>query len=172
MKKLYLLILIVLSAGRLSFCQTQPKFNLTKDGVKPVVLNFDASFSANQIYTKTKEWITQNYKNPAEHIHIDKENSLIKIGGYKEKAWKIRANNFDYWYELQYTLTIEIKDGKCRVTFDTPDTKYKVWYNSDGSTIPKFKDAEAGFENTINEMLTSLYTYIKTPKKKPSSDDW
>jgi hypothetical protein len=49
--------------------------------------------------------------------------------------------------------------------------RYKVWYNKDGTTISKFKDSEATFEASINELLTTLYTHIKDPKKK-AVDDW
>ena len=66
---------------------------------------------------------------------------------------------------------MEIKDTKCRVTFATPEVRYKVWYNKDGTTISKFKDSEATFEASINELLTTLYTHIKDPKKK-AVDDW
>ena len=175
MKKLFLLIIAIVSFNGLLFSVETPKFDLTKDGVEPVVLNFDATFTANMIYTKIKEWIALNYKNPKTATRIDNENSMIKIGGLKEKAWKIKDTNFgndyDNWYDLEYSLIIDIKDAKCRVTFATPEVRYKVWYNKDGSVIPKFKDSEASFENSINEMLTSLYTYIIEPPKV-KKDDW
>jgi hypothetical protein len=171
MKKILLFPLIAFFLGGLLYSQTPPKFTLTKDGVKPVVLNFDASFTANQIYTRIKEWVLAYYKDPKAPIRVDKENTLVKVGGYKEKGWKIRANNFDNWYVLEYTLTIEIKPAKCRVTFETPETRYKVWFNSNGTVIPKFKDSKASFEATMNEFLTTLNDQIKGAKKKPA-DDW
>lgn len=171
MKKVFIFLLVVLSFSGNVFSQTQPKFNLTKDGIKPVVLTFDASFTANQIYTKVKQWVTETYKYPSTAIRVDTENTLVKIGGFKEKAWKIRANNFDHWYDLEYTITIEIKDARCRLTFATPEVRYKVWYNKDGSTIKKFKDSEATFETSMNEFLTSIYNAIKNPKQKPV-DNW
>jgi predicted secreted hydrolase len=171
MKKVLFLLLIVWPFSGFVFSQAPPKFNLTKDGVKPVVLTFDTSYSANQIYTKVKEWVALTYKDSNAAIRVDKENTMVKVGALKEKAWKIRTNNFDYWYELEYTLLMEIKDTKCRVTFATPEVRYKVWYNKDGTTISKFKDSEATFEASINELLTTLYTHIKDPKKK-AVDDW
>lgn len=169
MNKLFILIAVLGIYSVPVFSQNTPKFNLTKDGISPVVLNFDAGLTANQIYKKVKEWIAINYKN--EGIRIDNENTLVKIGAFKPKAWKIRDNNFDYWYQLEYTLNIDIKDSKCRVTLATPEDKYKIWYNKDGSTIAKFKDSEATFEASINEILTSLYKHIKEPKKV-AKDDW
>lgn len=171
MKKLFIVLFILGVFCDFISAQTTPKFNLTKDGVSPVVLNFDAGVTAGQIYTKVKEWVATTYKNSQGSIRVDTENTLVKVGAFKQKAWKIRDNNYDYWYDLEYTLTIEIKDAKCRVTFATPEVRYKVWYNKDGSTIAKFKDSVATFEATINEVLTSLYKYIKEPKKVVK-DDW
>lgn len=170
MKKILLLLIVVAYCG-FSNAQKTPRFNLTKDGVDPVVLTFDASFSANQIYTKAKGWNFSKNKHPQSSIRVDKENTQLKLAGYIEKGWKIRANNFDHWYPLDYALNIEIKDGRCRVSFETPETRYKIWYNKDGSVISKFKDSEATFEATINELLTSLYIFIKTTPK-PKEDNW
>ncbi len=170
MKKILLLLIIGAYCG-IAAAQKAPKFNLTKDGVAPVVLTFDASFTANQIYTKAKGWNTSKNKYPQASIRVDKENTQLKLAGYIEKAWKIRANNFDHWYPLDYALNIEIKDGRCRVSFETAENRYKVWYDKKGAIIPKFKDSEATFEATINELLTSLYTFIKTTPKK-TEDNW
>jgi len=168
-KVLSTLILFGISCG-FTFSQA-PKVNLTKDGVKPVVLSFDASVSINQIYTKAKSWNASLVKYPKSTIRIDKENIQVKHGGYIEKAWKIRDNNFDHWYPMEYTLNIEIKDGKCRVTFATTEDGYKIWFAANGTTIKKFKDAKATFEATINALLTSLYNHIKSTPKK-TEDSW
>jgi hypothetical protein len=155
----------------LAFSQTAPKYILTKDGVKPVVLSFDASVTTNQIYTKAKSWNASMAKYPNSVVRIDKENVQVKHGGYIEKAWRIKDNNFDHWYNMEYTLNVEIKDGRCRVTFNSQETAYKVWFNANGTIIPKFKDAKATFETTINTLLTSLYTQIKSTPKK-TEDNW
>ncbi len=170
MKKFIFTLTVLLFFRGIALPQTTPSFNLTKDGVKPVVLNFEASLKADQIYTKIKDWIVITYKYPKAVTRIDQENALLKVGSIKEKAWKVRANDFDHWYDLEYTLTIEIKDGRCRVTFDTADVRWKVWFNKDGSTIKKFKDSEVTFEKSINDLLSSLYNHIKGPKVK--KDDW
>ena len=171
MKKLFFPIIILFSFIGFGTAQTIPKFNLTKDGIKPVILTFEG-YTSYQIYNKVKEWVKESFKeNPQGAIRADKQYSLIKVGSYKDKGWKIRTNDFDHWYVLEYTLTMEIKDGKCRVTFETPETKYKVWYNSNGTIIPKFKPSEESFEATMNEMLTSLYNTIKGQKKQ-EKDDW
>jgi hypothetical protein len=171
MKKIYLISLIIISFGGSIFSQAAPAFILTKDGVKPVVLNFDASCTSNLIYSRIKEWVVATYKYPKSVTRIDTENKLVKIGSIKEKAWKIRSNNIDYWNDLEYTLTIDIKDAKCRVTFETNDVRWKVWFNKNGVLIKNFKDAKTSFEASINELLTSLNNQIKGSKKK-NTDDW
>lgn len=171
MKKLYLLTLLLISSMGYGLSQTVPKFKPSKDGIKPVVLIFDTSYSANTIYTKVKEWISANNKNPKGVTKIDNENALIKFSCYKEKAWRVNNRGVDYWNDLQYTLTVEIKKGRCRVSYSSEDTRYKVWYNKDGSLIKNFKESESTFEATINETLTSLYKYIKGESKK-TNNDW
>ena len=171
MKRIMTIILILLSFNGFIFSQSVPKFKLTKDGMKPVVITFDTSYSAHLIYTKVKEWIKSNSKHPESLIRIDNENSLVKFSFYKDKAWKLKTNGTDIWNEMQYTFTIDIKKAKCRVTFATDEVRYKVWYNKDGSLNKKFKDSEASFENTVNETLTSLNNYLKNTKKK-TTDDW
>jgi hypothetical protein len=171
MNRIYFILFVVLACNGSILSQTAPKFKLTKDGMKPVVINFDTSYSAHVIYTKVKEWIAQNNKHPEQVTRIDTENSLIKFSVYKDKAWKLKNNNNDIWNEMQYTFSVEIKKAKCRITFATEEVRYKVWYNKDGSLNKKFKDSEATFESTVNGTLTSLYTYLKGSKKK-TTDDW
>ena len=167
MKKILILQLILISFSGSVFSQTTPKFNLTKDGASPVILSFDANQTADILYTKVKEWAAIN---PNTKIRVDTKTS-VKVGILKEKAWKIVDKNFENWYDLKYTLTIDIKDAKCRVSFETADIRYKVWYNKDGSTIKKFKDSEATFEAAINEAITKLYKHI-TEQKVVKKDDW
>jgi hypothetical protein len=171
MKITGLILLVITSFNGFLFSQTAPKFKLTKDGMKPVVITFDTSYREQVIYTKIKEWIKTNNKNPNSVVRIDNPNSLIKFSSYKDKAWKLITNGAEIWNEMQYTFSVEIKKGKCRVTFGTEETRYKVWYNKDGTLIKKFKPSEASFENTVNETLASMYNYLKGSKKKVS-DDW
>lgn len=154
------------------FSQATPKFVLTKEGVKPVVLTFDASKTASMIFTRLKTWNAENIKYPKSTIRSEKENTQIKFGGYIEKGFKIRDNNFDHWYNLEYNLNVEIKDGRCRVNFETPESRYKVWFNQDGSVIKKFAASKASFEASINELLNSINTHIKNNTPKKTEDNW
>lgn len=171
MKKISFVLLVILIFTGFTFSQTPPKFNVTKDGVKPVVITFDTSYTAKLIYARVKEWISLNNKSPKSVTKVDNENSLVKFSCYKEKAWHIKNAGVDLWNDLAYTLAVEMKTGKCRITFATDETRYKVWYNKDGSLNKNFKESEITFENTINETLMSLYNHIKGDKKK-DKDDW
>lgn len=169
-KTILMLIMLYLFCGFVS-TQTIPKFNLTREGIKPVVITLDESYTATKIYGKVKKWNASLIKYPETAIRVDKENAQIKFGGYVEQAWKIRDNNFDHWYPMQYIINVDIKDGRCRITFEMPEVNYKIWYNADGSIIKKFGDTETSFENTINKLLASLYSSIKEVPKK-TDDNW
>ena len=171
MKKIFLTLFLSGIFCEFSFSQTVPKFVLTKYGIKPVVMTFDANYNAGKIYTKLKNWNASQIKYPQSAIRIDKEDTQLKFAGYIEEGWKVRANNFDHWYSVQYTLNVEIKDGKCRITIDTPEVNYKVWYAADGSLLKKFIDSKTTFETSINKLLASLYTHIKDAPKKVE-DNW
>ncbi len=171
MKKIYLFLSIIVTFGGFGFTQTAPKFKLTKDGIKPIVFKLDTSYTDSVIYTKIKEWIALNNKSPKSVTRIDNEYSLIKFSCYSKDGWKGKINGVDYWNELQFTLNVEIKDAKCRVTFASDDTHYKFWYNSDGILMEKFKESHDTFENTVNKQITSLYSYI-LHGEKPNQDNW
>jgi hypothetical protein len=171
MKKIYTLLLLIISFYGLGFSQTAPKFELTKEGFKPLVIQFDSSYSENLIYSRIKEWIVLNNKNPKSVTKIDNENSLIKFSCYKPEAWVTKKNNVDYWNALQFTFAIEIKKAKCRVSFASEETRYKYWYSEDGTLLEKFKESEVGFENTVNETLASMYSHI-IGTDQTKKEDW
>lgn len=166
-----LIITVYVGYNNAQTVKTTPVFNVTRDGVKPVVLTFDASYTADKIYNKVKNWNASLINYPESATRVDKKNEQLKFGGYIEQAYKINANNFDHWYQMEYTVNIEIKDGKCRVTYDSPDDKYKIWFNTDGTVIKKFNASKASLETSINKLLTSIYTYIKDEPKK-ATDNW
>lgn len=170
MKTLFLFFVACVFVGNVH-TQTIPKFNLTKDGLSPVVITFDESYTASKIYNRVKAWNPSVAKFPVATVRVDNENTQVKFAGHIDEAWNIRDNNVDHWYTLEYVLNIEIKDGRCRVSLETSDTRYKVWYNPNGTVMPKFKNTEDSFEKTINTLLTSLYNGIKDAPKKVE-DNW
>ena len=171
MKKVLLILIVIISFSGFIFSQATPEFKLTKEGIKPLIIEFDSGYTANVIYTRIKEWIALNNRYPSSVTRIDKQDELIKFSCYEKYAWKITNNNIDYWNELKYTFTVEIKDYKCRITFESDEDRYDFWYNEDGTLKERFKGSEASFENTVNKTLTSLYDHIVGAEEK-QSDDW
>ena len=53
MKKIFLSVLLL--STTIAFSQDLQKFELTKDGVQPIVVNID-SFSISTLYQKTLNW--------------------------------------------------------------------------------------------------------------------
>jgi hypothetical protein len=170
-KKINLILFIVLSFNSLIYSQKVPEFKLKKDGIKPLVIEFDTSYNASFIYSRVKEWIALNNRYPKSVTRIDKVDSLIKFSCYTKDGWKSKINNVDYWNELQYTLMVEIKDFKCRITFASDADRYKFWYNNDGTLKQDFKESKATFEDTVNKTLKSLYNYIVSTENT-KTDDW
>lgn len=171
MKRIFLILFALLSFNGFIFSQKIPEFKLTKDGIKPLIIELDSGYNANLIYTRIKEWIALNNKYPGSVTRVDKENSQIKFSCYKKDAFKITDNNTDYWNEMQYTFLVDIKDYRFRIIFDTNENRYDFWFNDDGTVKPRFKGSKASFENTVNETLTSLYKHIKG-LDQTKTDEW
>jgi len=171
MKKILLIFIVFISLGGFVFCQAAPEFKLTKEGIEPLIIEFDSGYSANIIYTRIKDWIALNNRYPSSVTRIDKQDELIKFSCYEKYAWNIKNNNIDYWNELKYTFTVEIKDYKCRITFESDEDRYEFWYNEDGTLKERFKESEATFESTVNKTLASLYDHIVGADEE-KSDDW
>jgi hypothetical protein len=173
MKKFLLLISAFTSME--CFSQETSKFELTKDGVIPIVINLD-SISANTIYTKSKKWILESYKNPKEVLKADIENESLRINGFKSNAWFYKSLGAKQEYDMEYSFQIEIKESKIRLTF-TPGQfwadnqkvlyNYTTFFKGTGEVKGAYKDAKPSLEVTMNDLANSLVEYIKGKKS-----DW
>lgn len=171
MKKLFLLVFVSISI--ISYSQDTTKLELTKDGVLPIVVKLD-SFNAKSIYTKTLNWIQVNYKNPKEVLKTNVENETIRIDGFKNNAWFYKSLGMKQEYDMEYSFLIEIKESKIRLTF-TPgqfwaDNKkvsydYTTFFKSSGELRGAYKDAKPSMEQSMNDLVSSLYNYIKGTQK-------
>jgi hypothetical protein len=158
------------------FGQEIPKFELTKDGVQPIIVSID-SFNAQTIYKKTINWVKENYKNPKEVLKADIENESVRIDGFKKNAWFYKSLGMKQEYDMEYSFSIDIKDNKIRLTFtigqfwgDNKKTAYDytTFFKKDGELRGAYKDAKPSLEESMNELVSSLYNYIKGNKK----NDW
>lgn len=157
------------------FGQTNTLFDLTKDGVKPVVVELD-SMDVKVLYTKTLKWIQESYKNPSEVLKTNLVNEKVRIDGYKSNAWYYKSLGVRQEYDMEYSFEIEFKDKKLRLTF-TPGQfwtqgqksyTYSAFYKGSGELKPIYKDGELSLEQTMNELKDSLISYLN--KKK--DNDW
>ena len=174
MKKLFLLSSLFVSG--LSYSQELPKFELTKDGVQPIVVNID-SFDGQTLYKKTFNWVQENYKNPKEVLKTNIENETIRIDGFKKSAWFYKSLGIKLEYDMEYSFQVDFKEGKIRLTF-TPGQfwadnqkalyNYSTFFKSSGELRGAYKDAKPSMEQSMNDLVSSLYNYIKGNKKS----DW
>jgi len=173
MKKLILITLLISSAA---FSQV-PKLELTAKGVEPLVLTVDAT-PASSIYAKTMAWLEKNYKNPDSIIVNNSENKELNIKAIEPKVWTANRIGVDSDYGIEYTLKIEFKDGKYRITYNLGNfekdgkklsTSYKDLFRKyDGSVKYSYGGAVAGIEKKLNKKVQSMYDFISGN----NSDNW
>ena len=171
----HLFIPVFLFTSLFCFSQDIPKFELTKAGVQPIVVNIDSSNAA-AIYKKTLNWVQETYKNPKEVLKTDIENETIRIDGLKNNACYYKSLGIKMVYDMEYSFQIDFKDNKVRLTF-TPgqfwtDHKkvlydYTSFFKNDGELRGMYKDAKTSLEQSMNDLVSSLYNYIKGKKS-----DW
>ena len=106
---------VLLFTATVASSQDLPKFELTKDGVRPIVVNID-SFSITTLYQKTLNWVQENYKNPKEVLKTNIENETIRIDGYRKNAWFYKSLGMKQEYDMEYSFLIEFKQGRIRLT--------------------------------------------------------
>jgi len=156
--------------------QVTPNFDLTKNGVSPIILNID-SLDAKSIYLRAMNWIQETYKDPQKVLKANIQNEKVRVETYKSNAWYYMSLGRRYDYDMDYTFEIEFKDGKVRLTY-TPGQfwvqgkrglTYESFYKSSGELRQAYKEGEISLEASMNELKDSLYNYL-TKKKK--SDNW
>lgn len=155
-----------------------PKFQVTPDGIAPIVLQLD-NMAVAEIYRKTINYVQETYKNPKEVLKADMPNEMLRINGFKKNVWAQKLPMTPmFYYDMEYTLEIEMKDNKVRLTltpnqFWAGDIKGNFTIKDfflDTKAAKKFAEqAKPGLENSINEIVQGYYNYVKGLVKK---DNW
>jgi len=155
-----------------------PKLELNAKGIEPLVVNV-AITPASTIYAKTISWLEKNYDNPDKIIVSRDENKELNIKAVEPKVWTANRIGVDSDYGIEYTLKIQFKDGKYRITYNLGnfekdgkklDTSYKdLFRKHDGSIKYGYNNAVAGIEEHLNKKVQSLYDFILG---KNSNNDW
>jgi len=173
-----LLSIVLLS----SFAYSQvPKLELNATGMEPLVI-VDAVSPASTIYAKTINWLEQYYDNPDKLIVSRTENKEINIKSVEPKVWVANRIGIETNYDIEYSLKIEFKDGKYRITYNLGNfekngeklnTTYKdlfVKYN--GNIKHGYGLAVSGIEDHFNKKVKSLSNFIAGNTTNKSNNDW
>jgi len=169
--------MLMIASGR-AFSQDIPRFELTKDGITPIVIPLE-NMTAPDIYTKAVNWVKTTYKTPKEVLKSEIQNEELRIDAVATNAFFLKVMLTKYYYTIWYSMTIQVKNGKMRllVTSDKitlangtrADFGFNDFYTSSGELRSRVKDAKPQIEQEFNSLATSLYQYIKTDKK---TTDW
>jgi len=122
-----------------------------------------------QIFTKSIEWFMRSFVDGKSVIQLqDSVNGKIIGKGFNASLYRCCGM---YSIQCSYTMIIDIKDNKIRVTFTDPIIKGD-WRNSDSEfdiTFPEgcmLKNNFSEFESYANDRTESLVSYIQTESGK------
>ncbi len=166
MKNLMLLI-ILLCFKTFLFGHHIEKFVLTRDGIAPVVITLDSTFNKSKIFKQAKEWILLSYNTPSIVLKAEIADEYLRLNGVKKSAvcWDALSGCVD----MDYDLTIEIKDGKYRLTYvinqftwrgQSTGYSFPQFFKKDGSPKSLYGKAIPQVEESMNALNLSLYKYI------------
>lgn len=152
-----------------AFSQDIQELKLTKDGVKPVVLNFE-DLTSNQIYDKSLMWIQEDFINPKDVLKENIENEKIVIDGFAQKAWWFESMGLKNYNHMQYTVKIYFKENSVVFEYvvgefyilEGPKAQYdyKMFFDKEGSVRKQYDEAVPSLELTMNTLLLSYYNYV------------
>ncbi len=153
------------------------KFEVTPQGVAPIVIQID-SLTVEQIYTKTKLWVNDAYKNPEEVIAVDEENVRLRLNAYSSAGYTVSAMGSTTVYPYDYTLNIQIKEGRIRLTYTPTDVYWQgsssklnlsKWFKSNGDVIKRYSEPKETLEEGMNLLLANLINFLNG---ESTEDDW
>jgi len=164
MKKI--LIIILLFNCFLSFSQNDSICNIlpSKDGkvCYESVVQIDKSSGA-QIYSNSKIWIGNTFKNAKAVIQSDVENSSLVIkGNIKEDQYSIYT----------FTLTLQFKDGRYKYTFTDIHSIFTMGTEID-KKIEDLPALSSCKKNTLLKMDLIFNSFLNSMKNGLSkNNDW
>jgi len=175
MKKILTLLLLATS-----FAVNAQKFDLTPNGYEPVVFELQDK-SAEQIYTGIIKYINKNYKNPSEVLKGDIKNEYIRLDGFMNRMWCYKAMGINNCVDQHYSVELDIKEGKLRMSFIPNDGyvagttnklmyTYKSFFKKDGSVRNMYTDAKESLDISVNNMLNSIVQEVNGKAK--ADDNW
>lgn len=136
---------------------------------------------AGHLYKLVNRWLVATFKNPEDALKARIESEYLRGEGYYSKIFQIGALSS---VDFQYTFSIEVKDGKVRLTFsngivlydDSQDTNgaYPIELYLENLTKKKRDQHSQELIASINSMSAtlakSLETFLITDHTR--NDDW
>ncbi|MCG3164769.1 MAG: hypothetical protein POELPBGB_00528 [Bacteroidia bacterium] len=156
--------------------EAPPRDSVTGDFKYQEVVQLDTSITKEEIFNKAKNFLLKRYISTSELLQladIDKGEIIIKVSDlYPEigRAW-IQDN------KVEYTVTIEVKEGKYRYTFDDFIHRYLIGKYTTLEVRPLEKTFNVyekqmwkATHETVSKTIIELKEAIER-KSKPD-DDW
>jgi hypothetical protein len=174
MKFNYLIALcVIIFITTKSFGQIE-KFNIQNGEIKPLVQSIE-KMNSEEIYIKSNEWINYSFKKADAVIGSSVDKKMVRFTGIKPEF----AKTFGYIYDLEFTIRIDIKDNRYRLTVENlrsgnngifANFNFADYYKSNGKPRKSYQDFVIGIENTLNNLNISIYNYLTG--KTEENDDW
>ncbi|MDD2986180.1 DUF4468 domain-containing protein [Flavobacterium sp.] len=183
MKHLFTLLLFTVFFN--SFSQST-KFEFTKDGFTDFLVTEIPDLKATEIYTKTLNWIKENYNNPDEVIKMTIVNEKIRINGYSKSYTCANSMGVKVCSDANYIIEISFKDNKYKIdpielsslNPDNPTVKSnfdfnntEIYFDKKGELKKFTKDFPKDVEFLFNGINESLKNYI-LGLNKDVENDW
>ena len=150
------------------------KFYIQNGEIKSIVQSIP-EMKGDSIYVKSNEWINYNFKNADAVIGSSIDNKMMRFTGINPSF----AKSFGYTYDLEFTIRIEFKENRYRLTVENlrsgnngtyANFNLGDYYKSNGEPRKPYVDFVIGIENTLNNLNFSLYNYIIGKTEK--NDEW
>ena len=137
------------------FCASQTRIQ------NPEQLNYqqvyEVTLTKDVIYDKALEWMARTYGSSKEVIELqDKELGKIIGKGITQIKYPLAT------IPCEYTIIVEAKDNKFRVTFET----FIVTYLSGERRLIMYEQNWTQIQPELQKIAQSLYTFISTEKEE------
>ena len=164
----------------MTFGQDLPQLKLSNNGVEPIVIESEG-LSANELYSKSLNWVQETYKTPSKALKANILNQKIRVDGFVRNAWWYKSLGVSFSYDIEYTVEISFKDGRYRFEYIVGDSytedgvkvlfNNKTWFKKNGEIKKSFIPAVASLEETMNNLSQSFYSYV-SGKSIEDDSDW
>lgn len=184
MKQLIIALTLLLNTSFFAV-QAQNKIPVNDDGQAEYseVVSQPASIvnpmvSSNELYARALKWVNEFYKNPSTAIQSTVEGESIDLKARMRLTETDKKGNVTPSGYMNYTLTIEFKDGKYRYVISkihqSASSYFDVtrWENTESDTYDS-KRYPSYVEQTVqyfDELVESLKKRMTEPSEEKKSD--